>query len=270
MSERLNQTWVVENRSGASGVVGGEFVSQAAPDGQVLLISPKVHLMARYVMKAVSYDPYLDFTPVARLAEEPYVLIANARTVDADNVAALIAALRRSPEKYAFGYPSLGSVSHLVAASMGKSLGIEPLTIAYRGTGPAMNDLIAGTIALMIAPMAPAIELIRSRQVKALAVATAERLPVLPDVPTLAESGFPGLSNVDWLAIWGPKGMPVAMRDSLAGAIRSSVEDAAIARRMQELGLRPVAETPAQFVALIQNERAVNERIVAETGIKPE
>ena len=153
---------------------------------------------------------------------------------------------------------------------MGKSLGIEPLTIAYRGTGPAMNDLIAGTISLMIAPMAPAIELIRSRQVKALAVATAERLPVLPDVPTLAESGFPGLSNVDWLAIWGPKGMPLAMRDSLAEAIRSGVEDPAIDHRMQELGLRPVAETPARFVEMIQNERAANERIVVETGIKPE
>ncbi|WP_052401279.1 Bug family tripartite tricarboxylate transporter substrate binding protein [Muricoccus aerilatus] len=270
MSERLNQTWVVENRSGASGVVGGEFVSQAAPDGQVLLISPKVHLMARYVIKAVSYDPYADFTPIARLAEEPYVLIANPRTVEANDVAALIAALRSSPQRYAFGYPSLGSVSHLVAASMGKSLGIEPLTIAYRGTGPAMSDLIAGTIALMVAPMAPAIDLIRSRQVKALAVATAERLPALPDVPTLSESGFPSLSNVDWLAVWGPKRMSPSLRDSLAEAIRLSVEDAAITRRMQELGLRPVVETPVRFEALIQSERAANERLVAEVGIRPE
>ncbi|MCR0981901.1 Bug family tripartite tricarboxylate transporter substrate binding protein [Roseomonas populi] len=270
MTERLGQTWVVENRSGASGVIGGEFVARSAPDGQVLLISPKVHLMARHVLKSVSYEPFADFTPVARLAEEPYVLIANARTVAPDDVRSLAGAMKQDPAKYAFAYPSLGSVSHLVAALFGRQLGITPLTIAYRGTGPAMNDLMAGTVGLMVAPMAPAIELIRSRQVKALAVATAERLPILPDVPTLAETGFPNLDIVDWLGIWGPKGLPTASRDRLAAAIRAAIEDPGVLRRMQELGLRPVRETPPEFDALVARERTNNERIVAEAGIVPE
>lgn len=270
VGERLGQTWLVENKSGAGGAIGAEFVARSAPDGQVLLMNWEFHLLARHVIRSVSYNPYVDFTPVVRIAEEPYVLIANTRTVGPNDMSALVAALRREPNKFEFAHVAHGSVSHLVAAAFGRQIRVDLLILGYRGTGPAMNDLLAGTVGLMVAPMAAALELIRSRQVKALAVATAERLSVLPDVPTLAESGFPGLDLISWSAVWGPKGLPPALRDSLATAIRATVEDPAIGRRMEELGLRPLREAPEQFEALLARERARNERLVAEIGITPE
>jgi tripartite-type tricarboxylate transporter receptor subunit TctC len=270
LSERLGQTWVVENKSGASGVIGSEFVARSAPDGQVLMMSLEFHLIARHVIKGVNYDPYADFTPVARVAEEPYLLIANPRTVEPNDMSSLVAALRREPDKFTFGHAALGSVSHLVAATFARQIGVNLLILAYRGSAPALNDLMAGTIGLMVAPLAPAFGIIKSGRAKALAVATAERLPLMPDVPTFAESGFPGLDLVSWLAVWGPKGLPPTLRDNLAAAIRGVVEDPAIKRRMEELGVRPVSETPEQFEALLVRERARNERYVAEIGLMPE
>lgn len=270
IGEGMGQTWVVENRSGASGVVGGEFVARSAPDGQILMISPALHLMARYVVKAVTYDPYLDFTPIARVAEEPYVLIANAQTVRERDLASLLTAVKLDPGLFPFAYPALGSVSHLVAAGIGRRIGVQPITVAYRGTGPAMNDLISGTVALMVAPFAPAREFIAGGRIRAIAVTTPERMPALPEVPTLSEGGFQDLAMVDWIAVWGPRGMAEAMRNRLASVIRAVVARPDVSARISGLGLRPISEQPAAFDTLLAEVKGRDERIVAEIGIMPE
>lgn len=270
LGEATGQVWVVENRPGASGVIGGEFVARSAPDGQILMISPALHLMARHVVRAVTYDPYADFTPVVRVAEEPYVIVANARTVREGDLAHLVAALKGDPGRFPFAYPALGSVSHLVAAGIARRIGVEPVTVAYRGTGPALNDLLSGTIALMVAPIAPALELIAGGQVRAIAVTTPERMPALPDVPTLGEGGFGDLSIVDWIGVWGPKAVPAALRDRLASALAAAVTQPDVAGRIMGLGLRPLSERPEAFDALLTQVKERDERLVAEIGIRPE
>lgn len=270
MSEGLGQTWIVENRSGASGVVGGDYVARSAPDGQTLMISPALHLMVRHVVKAVTYDPYQDFTPIARVAEEPYVLIANARTIRQGDLASLLAALKNDPGEFPFANPAMGSISHLVTASLGLRLGVQPVMVAYRGAGPALNDMVSGTVALMVAPLASAREFVRSGQVKALAVTTQERLPSLSDVPTMAESGLPELSMVDWLGIWGPKGISEELRNRLASTIRAAVAHPDVSMKITGLGLRPVSEPLAAFDALLAEVKARDERIASDIGIRPE
>ena len=217
MGEALGQTCVVENRSGASGAIGAQEVARAAPDGQTLLFSNEVHPILHLVQRGVPFDAVEDFTPVTRTVSIPYVLVGGTRSRQPDGARTLFEAVRARPGDFSFACSSLGSIGHLGAVALGQRLGVEVTTVIYRGTGPAINDLISGAVPLMIAPVGAVLPMIQAGQLRAHAVTSATRLPALPAVTTMAEAGQPDMLFEGWCGIWGPKALPGPARRRHAG-----------------------------------------------------
>jgi tripartite-type tricarboxylate transporter receptor subunit TctC len=265
----LGETWVVENRSGGNGVIGAQEVARAAPDGRTLMFSADIHLVARHVMRNVPYDPVADFTPVARAAQGPLVLVGNPG-LRPRTLAELVAEAKARPDDYAFANSSLGAMGHLATERFKRLIGVDLLVVSYRGTAPALNDVVSGQVPLMMAPLLSVVEQVRAGRLRAYAVTAAERSRVAPDVPTAAEAGLPGLEFTVWYAMWGPKGLPPEMVERLNGAVRRVAAMPEVATRLAELGVEPVAEDRAAFARHIQAEYARNTRIIAEAGIQPE
>jgi tripartite-type tricarboxylate transporter receptor subunit TctC len=267
--EILGQNWVIENRSGANGAVGAEAVARSAPDGGTLLYSNEVLTVLPFVQRNVPFDLQADLTPVARTVSIPYVMIG-ATNLAPQNLAQLLEALRRTPQGFSFAGSSLGSVGQLATAALWQKLGIETTFVSYRGTGPAINDLISGAVSLFIAPLGPALPLVRDGRARAYAVTSARRESVLPDVPTLAEAGFPDLVYEGWCGLWGPRGLPAEMVARLNAAMNQAGAEPANVQRMASVGLTPLAETPQSFAQLIDAELPRNRALVAAARIQPE
>jgi tripartite-type tricarboxylate transporter receptor subunit TctC len=267
--EILGQTWVVENRSGANGAVGAEAVARSAPDGMTLLYSNEVLTVLPFVQRNVPFDLQADLTPVARTVSIPYVMIGGAQ-LPQQNLAQLLDAIRREPTRFSFAGSSLGSVGQLATAALWQKLGVETTFVSYRGTGPAMNDLVSGAVSLFIAPLGPALPLVRDGRARAYAVTSARREAVLPEVPTLVEAGFPELVYEGWCGLWGPRGLPAEQVARLNAAMNTSANEPANAQRMAGVGLTPLNETPQAFADLIAAEIPRNRALVAAARIQPE
>lgn len=270
LGEMLQQTWVVENKSGASNTLGAAEVARSAPDGQTLLVNADIHLMARRVMRSVPYDPIADFMPIARLATAPMVLVGNPRLTPEGGVSALIAAMKAQPEKFSFANSALGSMGHLATESFKREAKVESLVVTYRGTAPALTDVVSGNAALMVAPLGSALPQVEAGQLRAFAIMGPERSPRAPQVPTLAEQGMPGLDFTLWYALWAPKGFPEAEADRLNAAVQELSRDADIRARIVEQGAEPLAEDRAVFMRFITAEYERNGRIAQLAGIQPE
>jgi tripartite-type tricarboxylate transporter receptor subunit TctC len=268
-AEILGQTWVVENRSGANGAVGAEAVARSAPDGTTLLYSNEVLTVLPFVQRNVPFDLQADFTPVARTVSIPYVMIGG-MNLRQRNLAELLEAMRRTPQAFSFAGSSLGSVGQLATAALWQKLGIETTFVSYRGTGPAMNDLVSGAVSLFIAPLGPALPLVRDGRAQAYCVTSAGREAVLPDVPTLAEAGFPELVYEGWCGLWGPRGLPAEAVARINAAVNGAAADPANAQRMAGVGLTPLNETPGRFAEVIAAEIPRNRALVAAARIQPE
>jgi tripartite-type tricarboxylate transporter receptor subunit TctC len=268
-AERLGQNWLVENRSGANGAVGAENVARSAPDGLSLLYSNEVLTVLPFVQRAVPFDLVADFTPIARTVSIPYVMVG-AASAPTQNLAALLDALRREPQRFSFAGSSLGSVGQLATAALWQKLGVETTFVAYRGTGPAMNDLVSGAVSLFIAPMGPAMPLVRDGRLRAYATLSAARVPVLPATPTLVEVGFADMVYEGWCGLWGPRGLTPEAAQRINAAVTASLAEPATASRMGEIGLTPLAETPARFAEIIAAEIPRNRALVAAARIQPE
>lgn len=268
-AEILGQQWVIENRSGANGAVGAENVARSAADGTALLYSNEVLTVLPFVQRNVPFDLRADFTPIARTVSIPYVLIGTA-SLAPRSLAELLEAIRRSPQEYSFAGSSLGSVGQLATAALWQKLGVEGTFVSYRGTGPAMNDLISGAVKLFIAPVGPSIPLVRDNRARAYAVTSARREAVLPDVPTLAEAGFPDLVYEGWCGLWGPRGLAGDVTARINAAVNQAAGEPAIRDRMANLGLTALAETPQRFAEIIAAEIPRNEALVRAARIQPE
>ena len=266
----LGQVWVIENRSGANGAVGAQEVARAVPDGQTLLYSNEVHLVLKFVQRGVPFDAVADFTPVLRTVGIPYVLVGSAQHVAQKDVRALLDATRRDPARFTFAGSTLGSVGQLGAAALGQKLGRDLTIVAYRGSGPAVNDLVAGSVALMFAPLGAVLPLIQGGQLRAFAVTAPSRVPILPDVPTMVEVGYPEMLFEGWTAIWGPKGLPAARAEEVRGAVSATLGDPAIVQRLAALGCTPIVEGTAEFGRLMAMEQERNGAIIRAAGIEPE
>ena len=265
----LGQTWVIDNRSGANGAIGAEVVARSAVDGTTLLYSNEVLTVLPFVQRNVPFDLQADLTPIARTVSIPYVMVGGAALAE-QTIAQLLDAIRRKPERFSFAGSSLGSVGQLATAALWQKLGVEALFVAYRGTGPAVNDLISGAVSLFIAPIGPVIPLVRDGRLRAFAVTSARREAVLPDVPTLAEAGFADLVYEGWCGVWGPRGLATDTVARLNEAVNQSANEPAIAQRMAGLGLLALNETPQRFAELIATEIPRNRTLVAAARIQPE
>lgn len=270
MAPALSESWVVENRTGGNGVIGARAVAAAPLDGRMLMFNADVHIVAQAVMRAPGYDPVADFTPVARVAEGPLVLVGHGGLAPRD-LAALAAAIRARPEAFSFANSSLGALGHLATEWFKATIGARDVTVvSYRGTAPALTDVLAGQPNLMMAPMLAVLPHVRSGRLRAYAVAAPARSPVAPEIPTGAEQAMPGLDFVVWYGLWGPRGLPEAVVQRLNAAAQQAGRDEAMARRLAELGCTPLAESAAEFAAVVARDQARNVAILRAAGIEPE
>lgn len=271
LSAQLGQPWVVENRSGANGAVGAAAVARAEADGRTILCNSDSHLLARGVMRQVPYDPVADFTPIARLAISPLVLVG-APGIAAPDLPALLAEVRANPDRHAFANTSLGTSGHLATEMFRLEAGVPMLIVSYRGTGPALADVVGGQVGLMMAPLLSALPLIQAGRLRAYCVTGPGRAAVAPDIPNAAEAGMPALAPIaPWFAFWGPRGLAAAEVARIHAAVQRAAATPEVVRKLADLGGAPVqGESPAQFAALITEAGERGLSILRRAGVQPE
>lgn len=269
LQEKLGQTVVVENRAGGNGTVGGLAVAQAAPDGYTLCSSASIQVMARWVMKEPGYDPLHDLTPVARMGQGPLLLVMNKDRAPR-TITELVAAAKADPKAWTFGTSSLGSAGHLATIEFNRLTGLDIPIASYRGTAPALQDVIAGNIQLMIDPILTTGQSVKQGAVRALAITMPERSRAAPEVPSAPEAGLPGMDFFSWWAMWGPRGLPEEIVTRVNGALRTAMQEPATVQRLTTLGIEPVSETPAQFAAFIERDVARNAALLKLANFQPD
>jgi tripartite-type tricarboxylate transporter receptor subunit TctC len=269
LSDLLGQTWVVENKSGASNTLGAAEVARAAADGSTFLTNADIQIMARHVMRNVSYDPIADFTPISRFATSPMLLIGNPRETPA-TMSELVDAMKARPERFSFANSALGSMGHLATESFKRRIGVNSLIVNYRGTAPAINDVLSGQVALMVAPLGSALPHVEAGTLRAFAIMSPQRSTRAANVPTIGETGLPGLHFMLWYGLWGPKGLPAETVERVNTAIQTASREPALVERLVALGAEPVTEDAASFAKFIDEEVQRAARVVDEAGIRPE
>ena len=269
LAELLGQAWVVENKSGASNTLGASEVARATPDGSTLLTNADIQIMARYVMRDVSYDPIADFTPISRFATSPMILIGHPGTTP-QALNDLIEAMKAQPDKFSFANSGLGSMGHLATVSFTQRIGVKSLVVTYRGTAPAINDVLGGQVALMVAPLGSALSNVNAGMLRGFAIMGPQRSDRLPNVPTIGEAGLAGLDFKLWYGLWGPKGMAADTVARINKGVQTASREPALVERLVALGAEPVTEDAASFAKFIDGELQRAARIVQEAGIKPE
>ena len=266
MSEKLGQTIAVENRGGSGGVIGSEAVLAAPADGYTIAF----HSMSSAVLNAglyrnLSFDVRRAFIPVSLVGTVPNIVIINPR-LPAANLAEFIALIRANPGKYSYASSGAGTIVHLSAHMLASMAGAEMLHVPYRGSGPAMGDLLAGRIDMMVDTLPSVIPQVRAGQLRALAMGTRQRNPTLPDVPTAEEAGLPGYESYNWHAVFAPQGTPPAVIARLERAARDAVAEAAIRQKLIEVGVDPRGTSAAELAAFWDQQLALWIPIIRASG----
>jgi tripartite-type tricarboxylate transporter receptor subunit TctC len=268
LSEAFGQQFVVENRVGGNGTIATEAVARAPADGATLLWASTSVIAIFPAISKVGYDPVKDLAPVSLFGVAPQVLIVNPK-FPAQNVADFIAHVKAQKEKLAYaGGGGPGSASNLLMSLFLKRAGLEMTNVSYRGTAPALTDLIAGHIPTMFVPISEALPQARAGTIRMLAVSSGTRSREAPEVPTLAEQGFPGFHMVSWTGMMAPAGMPKEIVDRMAGEFARALKDPQFVEHMQKAGVEPAADpSPAEFSAFIAKEIALWGEAVKIAGV---
>jgi len=273
VGQRLSEKWgvpvVVENKAGASGNIGMAQVARAAPDGYTLALAPAGNLTVNPLLyKQLPFDTARDFAPVTLLATSPNVLVVNEK-VPAQSFEELVDYARQHPDKLNYASPGPGSGAHLAGELLNQSAGIVTRHIPYNGMAPAVNDVVAGNVDMMFAGISTVLPHIQSGKLRALAVAGPERLPQLRDVPTVAQSGYPGFDVTSWYGIVAPAGVPAEILDTLQKDIALALRDEAVGQKFSGLGVTPADSGREAFARMIQDETRKWADIVEKAGIPP-
>jgi tripartite-type tricarboxylate transporter receptor subunit TctC len=270
LNESVGQHFIVENRAGgASGIVGANAVAKAAPDGYALLVSASVHVINPFLYKSVPYDVVHDFTPVTLLAEGP-LIVSTTPSVPANTLKDFFALVRKDPQKYTFGATTIGSASHLAIELLKHDAGLDTLVVAYKGTAPALTDLMSGQIHLLADPMLSSLPLAQSGKIKALGLTSLKRAAAAPEIPTVEESGVNGFAFVSWYGLWGPKNLPADLSNTLQADIAKVLALPDVKQRLNALGFDPIGSGGEQFATYIRDEMAKYEKIIKDAKIKVE
>jgi tripartite-type tricarboxylate transporter receptor subunit TctC len=269
LQEKLKQPVVVENRPGAGSMVGASFVAKATPDGHTLLLMEPAAVLAKWMNKTVPYDVINDFTPIALVATQPLVLFAQP-SLPVNDVKELIAYSKANPGKLSVGTAGIGSPHHLAAVWLNTAAKIEITHVPYRGAAPALNDLLGGQIPLIWALSVAVMPFVEQGKVKALAVSTRQRFPLLPKVPTVAESAVPGFDVEFFYGIAAPAKVQPGVVARVREAIREVTELSEVRARMSTLGMSVDFRNSEQFRDLIAREYQKYGVVVREAGIQPE
>jgi tripartite-type tricarboxylate transporter receptor subunit TctC len=268
LSQSLGRTVIVENKPGAGGNLAAEAVARAAPDGQTLLMSFTSHAINASLYPSLPFDPVRDFTPLSIVATSPSMLVAHPGLPVA-NVAELIALAKRQPGRLNFAVGAMGSSLQLAGDAFKMQAGVQITNIPYRGTAPALQDVLAGQVELMFAAVGNVQAHVRTGKLKALAVTTRKRLPAFAEVPSLAET-LPGYESSAWFGLFGPARMPASTAQRLADAVRAAVQTPEVRQRIEGEGAQPGSSSPEEFARFVQAEIPRWREVVAFSGAKPE
>lgn len=252
MRASLEQTVIVENRGGAGGTLGADTVAKAKADGYMVLFGAVHHAIAQSVYPKLTYD-IRDLSAIGFLGRVNHVLIVN-KDLPAKNVEELVALLKRSPARYNYATPGAGTMQHLMAEYFKSVTGTQMMHVPYRGSAPAIVDIIAGNVNMMFETMPSAIQHIRAGSVRAIAVTSKSRSPNLPDVPTVAESGAPNYDATSWYGLYAPAGTPGFVVDKLNKAVNHAFSNADFVQKWTALGADKGGGAPAELAALTRSE----------------
>ena len=268
LGSQLGRVVVVENRPGAGGNIAAEAVAKSAPDGNTLLMSFTSHAINASLYPRLPFDPLLDFTPLTMVSTSPSVLVAHPR-LPANTVQELVALARARPGQLNFAIGAMGSSLHLAGDAFKMKAGVYIVNIPYRGTAPAVQDVLAGQVELMFAAVGNVQQHIRTGKLKALGVTSASRLPALPEVPAIAET-LPGYESSAWFGLLGPAHMPAELTRRLSDAARAALQTSEVRRRIEQEGAHPVGNSPEVFAKFLESEVQRWRAVVRYAGAKPE
>lgn len=268
MGKQLNTTFIVENRAGAGGNIGAASVARAKPDGYTILIVANGMAVNPALYNDLNYDPQKDFAPISLLAVVPNVLVTNPARNDVKNVAEVLAQAKEKPGHYTYASAGVGTSIHLAGELFASMAKVNMLHVPYKGSGPAVADLLGGQVDYMFDSITSSKPHITAGKLRALAVTTSKRSAALPDVPTLAESGLPGYELMPWFAAFAPAGTPPEIVDKLNAAMRQALEEPKVKATLDSIGAEPIGDTPAALRDHLAKETAQWQALVKERGIK--
>ena len=268
LSRALGQPFVVENKPGAGGIVGTQAAKDAAPDGYTLIaagsgpfgINPGVY-------KSLPYDPVRDFEPIGNVALTPQAIVVGAQS-PYKSIRELVAAAKAKPGELSFASLGNGSTSHLTMEAFQQAAGIRLNHIPFKGSSDAQSQIIGGNVVMMSDTVPGLLTQVKGGKLRALGVAIPQRSPFMPDVPTLAEQGYPGFESVGWIGLAAPAKTPVAILDRLSAELRRMLQDPAVREKMAQLAFTPVGDTRAQFGAFMKGEIAKWSKVAHDSGAR--
>jgi len=271
LAERLGQAVLIDNKPGASGMVGADQVAKAAPDGYTLLGNASIHVINPSLYAKTPYDAIKDFAPISLVAEVPLVLVVSP-SLPAQSVKDLVALAKAKAGGLAFASSGNAAAPHLAGEAFKLAAGVDLLHVPYKGSGPALTDLMGGQVQLMFDSMPSSMPFIQAGKLRALAVTTARRSTALPQLPTVAEAGLPGFDRgfdiSTWYGLWAPAGTPREVVARLGSEVAAIVRQPAVRDRLLALGAEPVGNAPDEFAAFNRSELAKWARIVKQSGAK--
>ena len=269
LTEALGQPVVIDNRPGAGTLIATEIVARAGPDGHTLLMATPPLAVAPALFQNVPFDIFRDFAAVTNIAATSNVLVVHP-SVPAQTVKELVVLAKANPRKYTFGSSGIGGASHLAMELFRSMAGIELVHVPYKGGSLAVTDLLGGRLALMFANLTTVQAHIKSGKVRALAIGTARRSLVVPELPTVAEAGVPGYEANNWNGVVVPAGTPRTAIERLQREIKAIVSASDMRDKLLAAAFEPVADTPAEFARYLASERTKWAKVVIDAGVKPE
>lgn len=265
LSDRMHQPFVIDNRAGATGLTGTDQVAKSPPDGYTLLVSASVHVIYPSLFKRVPFDPLKDFAPVSMIGRAPLIISVNPE-VKAKTFQEFLALAKAQPGRLQYASSGNGSATHLAAEALKSQAGIDMQHIAYKGSSPAMSDVVAGHVPLVFDSVPSSMPFIASGRLRALAVTSAQRSPAVPDLPTIAESGVPGYDISTWYGIWAPAATPKDITARLSSEVRAILSQPQVKEKLQSMGVEAVGLTQTAFADFQKSETTKWAKVVKDSG----
>jgi len=269
ISQSLEQAVIVENKAGANGAIAADFVAKAAPDGYTLLMAAMPVLAILPAISKTNFDPRRDFIPISIVGSNPFVMAIH-KSVPANNVREFVAYAKANPGKLNYASGGSGSVSHLSAALFVKRAGLDMAHVSYKGGGPAVADLLGGQVQMYFGNLSELAAHAAGGQVRIIGVSSEQRAKQLPEVPTFAESGFPGFKTLTWNGLVAPAGTPVGVINRIAAAVKDAVALPELQARLVQIGVDPIGNTPAQFAEVLRSDIGIWTEAAKASNLKIE
>lgn len=266
MNDTVGKPVIVDNKPGASGMIGSAYVARSKADGYTFLANASIHIINPHVYQNVAFDATEDFKPITQLAAVPLVLVVP-KTSNIQTVEDLVHLAKNSKNGLNFGSAGTASAQHLSSEFLKQTANFEALHIPYKGSSPALTDLAGGQLDFMFDSMPSAMPFIHSGQLRAIAVSTKDRVAVLPDIPTVAESGYPEFETSTWYGLWAPKNTPTPIVEKIAGFAQEALKKPEVIAQYKAIGAEPIGSSPSEFAAYAAAEGNKWGQLIEKAGI---